>query len=125
MPIQTAMKLLVTGANGFLGNYVVNEAVARGHSVRALVRPGADLLKTSWGTNENVEVVRADLTRDEGLADALARIECVIHLAAAKTGDAETQFEGTVRGTEKLLNAMDQFVLCVRLHPRPSEFAFG
>ena len=35
------MKLLVTGASGFLGKFVVAEALERGHEVRAVVRPGA------------------------------------------------------------------------------------
>jgi uncharacterized protein YbjT (DUF2867 family) len=36
------MRALVTGANGFLGRHLVRELLARGHRVRALVRPGGD-----------------------------------------------------------------------------------
>ena len=37
------MKLLVTGATGFLGHYVVAEALRCGHQVRAMVRPSDNL----------------------------------------------------------------------------------
>ena len=36
------MKCFVTGASGFIGANLVHELNARGHSVRALLRPGAD-----------------------------------------------------------------------------------
>ena len=35
--------ILVTGASGFIGANLVHELVARGHEVKALLRPGADL----------------------------------------------------------------------------------
>ena len=37
------MKVLVTGANGFIGSHVCRELVARGAEVRAVRRPGSDL----------------------------------------------------------------------------------
>jgi len=36
------MKCFVTGASGFIGANLVHELVARGHTVKALLRPGAD-----------------------------------------------------------------------------------
>ena len=35
------MRLLVTGANGFLGRYVVARLLERGHYVRAIIRPAS------------------------------------------------------------------------------------
>ncbi len=37
------MKAFVTGASGFIGSNLVHELVARGHRVKALVRPKSDL----------------------------------------------------------------------------------
>lgn len=102
------MKLLVTGANGFLGNYVVTEALRRGHTVRALVRPATDVTKFEWSANSRVEIVRADLRNREQLAEALRDVDGVVHLAAAKSGDFATQYESTFVATENLLSAMTE-----------------
>jgi nucleoside-diphosphate-sugar epimerase len=102
------MMLLITGASGFLGQYVVAEALRRGHQVRAVVRPAADEASIPWHTHPNVELVRLDLRQRQGLVEALQGVNTVIHLAAAKSGDFYTQFAGTVVATENLLNAMTE-----------------
>ena len=102
------MKLCVTGATGFLGRYVVAEAVRRGHAVRALVHRPADFAKLGWKTDADIETVKVDLRSKAGLADAVRGCDAVIHLAAAKSGHLYTQLAGTVVATENLLWAMDQ-----------------
>ena len=102
------MKLFITGATGFLGQYVVAEALRRGHSVRAVARRGADLSDIDWATNANVELARVDLRSREGLVDAVRGCNAVLHLAAAKSGDVYAQLGGTVVGTENLLWAMSE-----------------
>ena len=100
--------VLVTGATGFLGRHVVQAALAAGHHVRAVVRPGFDLAHSPWGAHPRVQYARVDLRRRAGLSEALSGCDTVVHLAAAKTGDFATQFAGTVVGTENLLAAMDE-----------------
>lgn len=102
------MKLLVTGANGFLGSYVVREALRQGHAVRALVRPATDVARLGWPESDKLEIVRADLRSRKGLVDAVRGVDSVIHLAAAKSGDVYTQYAGTVVATENLLAAMTE-----------------
>lgn len=99
------MKLLVTGASGFLGRYVVAAAVRRGHRVRAVVRPAGSVPAT-WQGDARVETVRGDLRSSEGLDEMVAGVDSVLHLAAAKAGDLYEQFGGTVLATENLLAAM-------------------
>jgi glycosyltransferase involved in cell wall biosynthesis/nucleoside-diphosphate-sugar epimerase len=102
------MKLLVTGASGFLGRYVVDEALRRGHAVRAMVRSAASAAKAGWGDDGRVEVAVADLRSRRGLVEVVAGVDAVLHLAAAKAGDVYAQYGGTVVATENLLWAMDQ-----------------
>lgn len=102
------MKLLVTGAGGFLGQYVVAEAISRGHQVRAVVRPAAKGIPEAWRLEAGVEVVRADLRSSVGLEKLCDQVDAVVHLAAAKAGDLYEQFGGTVIATENLLSAMQQ-----------------
>lgn len=98
------MKALVTGANGFLGREVVGALVARGHAVRALVRPAADVSGLGWPTS--VEVFRGDLRASRNLEAAFEGVDVLVHLAAAVTGGEDGMFASTVAGTERLLAAM-------------------
>ncbi len=100
------MKLLVTGANGFLGRRVVNAAVEAGHDVRALIRPATSTASLAWGTD--VDVYRADLRGGRDLEEAFADVDALIHLAAGVKGTEEQQFQSTVAGTERLLEAMSR-----------------
>lgn len=100
------MKLLITGASGFLGRYTVIGALRREHAVRALVRPTVDDGELPWVRHPRVELVQLDLRSSKGLAEAISGVECVIHLAAARRGDFSARFEDTVLATENLIDAM-------------------
>ena len=103
------MRILVTGATGFVGRYTVAAALARGHRVAAVLRPASSGRELgALLDHPGVEAVRVDLRSRAGLADALAGADSVIHLAAAKSGDFYTQFAGTVVATENLLWAMGE-----------------
>jgi nucleoside-diphosphate-sugar epimerase len=98
------VKILVTGANGFLGRYVVCELLRRGHAVRALVR-SVGAARTP--RDKDVELVTGDV-RASDLAAVLESMDAVIHLAARMGGGEAEQLQTTVVGTERLLRAMDQ-----------------
>jgi nucleoside-diphosphate-sugar epimerase len=101
-------KILVTGASGFLGKYVVAAALKQGYRVQAVIRPMTDETKLSWYKHPNLELVRLDLRSKQKLVEALHTTDAVIHLAAVKSGDFYDQFAGTVIATENLLDAMSQ-----------------
>jgi nucleoside-diphosphate-sugar epimerase len=94
------MKVLITGASGFLGRSVVQIAAAK-HQVVALVRPAADISAYKWPAN--VQIVRGDLRQEGKWCSETDGIEGIIHLAAAPTGSFAEQFTGTVVATENLL----------------------
>ncbi len=95
------MRILVTGASGFIGHVTCAELRQRGHDVDALVRrPGTEPPGTT--------AVGGDLT-SEGLPEAIARSrpDCVIHLAAEiATQRDESKLQAVnVQGTGQLLDA--------------------
>jgi nucleoside-diphosphate-sugar epimerase len=98
------VKVLVTGAGGFLGRHVVAELIRRGHRPRALVRPASDVQGLGWGGD--VEVVRGDLRDPATLTGVADGAEAVLHLATPVSGDAEVAFTTAVTGTENLLGAL-------------------
>ena len=100
------MKLLITGASGFLGKYVVAEALQRGFQVVAAIRHTSDEKRLSWRNSPNLELIRIDLTQSKGLPEAIKGIDSIVHLAAAKQGNYEMQYANTVTATENLLKAM-------------------
>lgn len=75
-------RLLITGANGFIGSHVVREALARGHQVWAATRPGADHRRLHR-IGPGLRVIGVD-SRDPGdMRHALdaARPTTLVHLA--------------------------------------------
>ena len=94
------MKMFITGAGGFVGRAVVDEARSRGHDIVAMVRSTTGAVETPGITS-----VIGDLRQDGPWVAALATCDAVVHLAAS-TGDFYDQLASTVLGTERLLAAM-------------------
>jgi dihydroflavonol-4-reductase len=96
------VKVLVTGATGLLGDAIVRELLARGHEVRALVRPGTDPARLGPG----VEVARGDVLDAASVRAALAGRDALVHAAgSARIGLDRAAFEVNTRGTEIVLAA--------------------
>jgi farnesol dehydrogenase len=70
--------VLLTGGTGFLGKSVARALVARGHTLRLLVRPASDRA----GLPEAAELVEGDVTDAGAYARAAAGCEAVLHAAA-------------------------------------------
>jgi nucleoside-diphosphate-sugar epimerase len=96
------MRMLVTGASGFIGHALCSQLLDRGDEVAALVRrPGSEPAGT--------RAVGGELSDAQGLRDALAgeRPDCVVHLAAeiASQRSGRKIHEVNVGGVERLLDA--------------------
>jgi len=98
------MRVLVTGATGFVGSHVAERLLAEGHAVRALVRPRSDV---AFLRALAVELAPGDVTAPETLAVAAAGCEGIVHAAAivGGWGRPEAYFRVGVLGTRNLLNA--------------------
>ena len=70
------MTVLVTGATGYVGSYLVPALLDRGHTVRALTRSPAPRLDAMDG----VSTVRGDVTDPASLAGAFDGADAVVHL---------------------------------------------
>jgi nucleoside-diphosphate-sugar epimerase len=93
------VKVLVTGASGFIGRYVVRALAERGHSVRALDLPGVP------PPPEADEHAAGDI-RDPDACRAAARgAEALVHLAArvADFGPRAAFLQSNVEGTRNVL----------------------
>ena len=72
------MKVLVTGATGFVGTYVLRQLLEDDHEVRALVRPDSE--SKLGDLADRVEVVQGDITQPETLQGQFDGCDAVIHL---------------------------------------------
>ena len=80
-------KVLVTGADGFIGSHLVEHLVRQGYFVKAFVLYNSF---NSWGwldslppdVMKDVEVFTGDIRDPEGVRTAMAKCDAVLHLAA-------------------------------------------
>ncbi|MBW8772623.1 MAG: NAD-dependent epimerase/dehydratase family protein [Gemmatimonadetes bacterium] len=104
------MKVLVTGAGGFVGRQVVAELVRRGDTVLAGVRAGESPVLA----DPSVEWIPLELQSLDSLRSAVARgPEAVIHLAAQASGaearrDPLGTWSANVLGTVALVAALEE-----------------
>src|SRR5499433_2624087 len=99
------MTTLVTGASGFLGSHVARQLVARGESVRVLLRPSSNNRAIA---DLPLEYVTGDLRDSASLARALDGATRVFHVAADYRLWAKRKrdiYDSNVGGTKNLLDA--------------------
>jgi dihydroflavonol-4-reductase len=99
------MKCFVTGASGFVGANLVHELIARGHSVRALLRPGSDTRGLAGAGFERVE---GDVSDPAGLRAAMRGCDWCFHVAASYhlwMRDYAPMYAANVEGTRHVITA--------------------
>lgn len=119
------MTILVTGATGLVGERLVPRLVETGEECRVLARPGKS-------APAGVQAVEGDLFDPASLADAVAGVSAILHLAAVfRTQDIDLIWKSNLEGTRNLITAMQihapeaRFVLASTSHvynknsPRP------
>jgi dihydroflavonol-4-reductase len=99
------MNCFVTGASGFIGANLVHELRARGHRVKALVRPKSDLRGLEGAEFERVE---GDLLQADLLRGAMQGCGWCFHAAASYhlwLPDYRPMYAANVEGTRIVLDA--------------------
>ena len=100
-------KVLVTGAYGFLGRYVVKEMREHGYRVIAF---GRDPEKLSALKGENIEIFRGDFCDPADITKACEGVDYVIHCGALLKGwgRREDFIRTNVEGTRNVLDACEK-----------------
>lgn len=105
------MKILITGAGGFLGKEIIKRLLAHGQTdLRAMVRDTAK----AQGLQEiaarhpdaSIEIVSVNLRNPAQIPAAIAGCDMVIHAAAALKGSAAEMFMDSVVASRNLLDAI-------------------
>lgn len=108
-------RILVTGADGFIGSHLVEALVNLGYSVRAFVLYNSF---NSWGwldqvspeVRESIEIFSGDIRDPYGVKEAMKGCDVVMHLAALiaipySYHSPETYVDTNVKGTLNVLQA--------------------
>jgi len=125
------MKILVTGADGFIGSHLVESLVRAGHEVRAFVYYNSF---NSWGWLDEVatdvrgqfEVFAGDIRDPHGVRKAMTGIDTVMHLAALiaipySYHSPDTYIDTNVKGTLNILQAARELGTEKVVHTSTSE----
>jgi uncharacterized protein YbjT (DUF2867 family) len=84
------MKVLVTGATGYIGGRLVPRLLDEGHEVRTLVRDESKLESSPWRTD--VEIVVGDVLEPNTLTSALNGCDAAFYLIHSMDG-ADDDFD--------------------------------
>jgi len=99
------MKVLLTGATGFLGGEIARRLIAAGHDVRITVRKSS---KLDGVKDLPLEKVEADILDKASMVRALEGRDALIHAAASvssRVRDKDAIFRANVEGTRAVLEA--------------------
>jgi len=101
------MKILITGATGFVGSHIADRLLEAGHQVRALTRSSSSL---KWLEGKGIETVGGNLMVAESLRDAVTGIDAVVHVAGVTAArNRQGYFDGNQLSTRGLLEAVKKF----------------
>ena len=100
------MNILITGATGFIGGFIVDEALSRGMQVWVAVRPTSSRKYLSDPRIQFLELNLGDKEQMKRQMEGL-RFDYVVHAAGAtKCLHAEDFFRSNTEGTKNLVQAL-------------------
>jgi NAD dependent epimerase/dehydratase len=125
------VKILVTGADGFIGSHLVEALMAQGHDVRAFVLYNSF---NSWGwldrlpaaAKSQLDVFSGDIRDPNGVRVAMTGCDVVLHLAALiaipySYHSPDTYVDTNIKGTLNVLQAARDLGVRRVIHTSTSE----
>lgn len=125
------MKILVTGADGFIGSHLMEALVRAGHDVRAFVLYNSF---NSWGWLDHCaedvkgkfEIFAGDIRDPNGVRTAMKDCDAVLHLAALiaipySYHSPDTYVETNIKGTLNIVQAARDLGVTKVVHTSTSE----
>jgi dTDP-glucose 4,6-dehydratase len=127
----TNKKILVTGADGFIGSHLTEELVRRGANVKAFVQYNSF---NSWGWLDhspkniinNIDIFAGDIRDPHGVREAIKGCDIVLHLAALiaipySYHSPDTYIDTNIKGTLNIVQAARQLDIEKVVHTSTSE----
>jgi nucleoside-diphosphate-sugar epimerase len=103
---MTTERILVTGASGFIGSFIVEEALSRGYEVWAAVRRSSS---RQFLTDSRIHFIELDLSSEQKLTQQMegSTFDYVVHAAGVtKCLHKEDFFRINTEGTKNLVKAL-------------------
>ncbi|MDH6371050.1 NAD dependent epimerase/dehydratase [Paenibacillus sp. PastF-3] len=124
-------KVLITGADGFIGSHLVEELIRRGYDVRAFVYYNSF---NSWGwldsssddVKRELDVFSGDIRDPHGVKKAMKGCDMVLHLASLiaipySYHSPDTYVDTNIKGTLNILQAARELGVSKVVHTSTSE----
>lgn len=128
---MTGKKILVTGADGFIGSHLTEELVRRGYNVKAFVYYNSFnsygwLDSTESQIKNNIEFFSGDIRDPYGVKTAMKGCDIVMHLAALiaipySYHSPDTYVDTNVKGTLNVVQAAKELGVSKVVHTSTSE----
>ena len=102
------MKILITGASGFIGSFIVEEAIRQGFETWAAVRGSSS---KAYLQDECIHLIKLNLSSEEQLTEQLRphQFDYVIHAAGVtKCADKRDFYRINTEGTQNLVRALQR-----------------
>ena len=131
MNSQSEMKILITGADGFIGSHLTEALVRQGYKVRSFVMYNSF---NTWGWLDHCaadvkgqfEVFAGDIRDPHGVKEAMKGCDAVLHLAALiaipySYHSPDTYVDTNIKGTLNVLQAARELGVKRVIHTSTSE----
>ena len=124
-------KVLVTGADGFIGSHLTEDLVRRGHNVRAFVLYNSFnslgwLDQSPLDIKKQIEIIAGDVRDPHGVKSAMQGCDIVFHLAALiaipySYQSPDSYIDTNIKGTLNVVQAARELGVSKVIHTSTSE----